>query len=698
MELSDDAKAILLLTGELGMKKVPAGLKPLTLAQWKRLREYLGKNNRRPRDLFQEKGIVHEVNWGRCHKPSEDTIEQLLDRGSILGTAMQHWADASLWVLTYLDDDYPWRLKKRLSSHSDFPSLIFGVGNRLLLQLGGLAVVGSRKAPKNFNPQAFMEYYLDYARSLGETAAEEGVTIISGAARGVDISAMRGSLESGGKTIGVLTHQLLKKTTDDSFWELEQKIQDLISDGQVVLMSVTDPEKELHSRPYGWAAMQRNKYIYCLSDAAVVVRSDEKGGTWSGAAENLENSWVPLWIKKQHEDDIEAGNGKIERMKVIEKKNKKEDAIKCLGVEKKVRVLPEDKGVNAHLRLALEERDIRKATILLTVNLSSDRSDQIRPLDYREWGGFAKFLRDKEKTPADLLHKPFYQILNDGGQPYLRIEKIEGLLNPGRINRLPQEEENWREAGISVFTRPDEGYPDIKLKTKLWHDSPALIFVSENHQLLNPKHKKITVAGSVQNAGKADLSYADSLGAAVAQEGAVLVSTSSTEIEKAAVKGALEGGGKCIVVLPGNLQKSLADRSYSKYLENQQLVFLSASAPHSKPSDMVFRQHYDIACTLSIAVIIVRSGKNDRIGKCVRNCRERGSPPIWVRESEEEIPGNKLIVNQGSGQWLPNGEDVNFHVQYILDSQPNSGRFKQQNQGSPIVHVGPLQGRQLEIA
>ena len=110
------------------------------------------------------------------------------------------------------------------------------------------------------------------------------------------------------------------------------------------------------------------------------------------------------------------------------------------------------------------------------------------------------------------------------------------------------------------------------------------------------------------------------------------------------MKGALEGGGKCIVVLPGNLQKSLADRSYSKYLENQQLVFLSASAPHSKPSDMVFRQHYDIACTLSIAVIIVRSGKNDRIGKCVRNCRERGSPPIWVRESEEEIPGNKLIV------------------------------------------------------
>ena len=50
-------------------------------------------------------------------------------------------------------------------------------------------------------------------------------------------------------------------------------------------------------------AMQRNKYIYCLSDASVVVHSGNPetskngkgGGTWTGAMENL--TWVPLWVK-----------------------------------------------------------------------------------------------------------------------------------------------------------------------------------------------------------------------------------------------------------------------------------------------------------------------------------------------------------------------------------------------------------------
>ena len=52
--------------------------------------------------------------------------------------------------------------------------------------------------------------------------------------------------------------------------------------------------------------MQRNKYIYCLADAALVVHSGTKGGTWNGATENLRNRWVPLWVKRTA--DAVAGN------------------------------------------------------------------------------------------------------------------------------------------------------------------------------------------------------------------------------------------------------------------------------------------------------------------------------------------------------------------------------------------------------
>ncbi len=45
--------------------------------------------------------------------------------------------------------------------------------------------------------------------------------------------------------------------------------------------------------------MGRNKYIYCLSDNALIVRSDEgKGGTWAGANENLMKKWIPLFVKE----------------------------------------------------------------------------------------------------------------------------------------------------------------------------------------------------------------------------------------------------------------------------------------------------------------------------------------------------------------------------------------------------------------
>ena len=38
--------------------------------------------------------------------------------------------------------------------------------------------------------------------------------------------------------------------------------------------------------------MQRNKLIYALADAALVVNSDyEKGGTWAGAVEQLEREY-----------------------------------------------------------------------------------------------------------------------------------------------------------------------------------------------------------------------------------------------------------------------------------------------------------------------------------------------------------------------------------------------------------------------
>lgn len=652
MQLSDDAKAILLLTGHLRTKKSLRELGLLNSKQWNRLRLYLEQNGKSPRDLFEEEKLIHQWSVQDKWYPSENAGKcvKLLQRGVALADAISYWETIDLWIMTYLDEGYPRRLKERLSGNKEAYPVLYGTGDKTLLQHGGLAIVGSRRPPEDLE-----NYYFDYARSLGEEAAEE-VTIISGGASGVDKHAMHGSLEAGGNVVGVLTHQLLEQATNSIIYR------DYLEEDRLALVSLVDPEInffEVNDRyAYGMVAMHRNKYIYCLSDTAVVVRSGKKGGTIKGATENLKEGWVPLWVKENKGHDKKAGN------KII--------------VGKGAKWFPENKGVKDHLRLAFEERDIRRAAILLTVNLSSDRSDQLAPLDFKEWGTFAKYLWEKNATPANLIHEPYDKILENGDQLDGLSERIPGLLSPERQNRLPQEKRYWREAGISVLTRRDKGYPKL-LKFKLMHDSPALVFVSGNLELFASDQKKAAILGAKQNINEADLSYAHSFGTALAREGRVLISPNFTKTEKEAVRGALESGGRCIVLLAGKLQESLGKGGYNKYFENQQLVLLSATAPHAKPNDTVSRQHYDIACALSDAVVVVRSGKDDIVAKCVKSCRKRGGLPIWVRKTESDIPGNELIVKQG-GHWLPNGKDKLFRLRDAFDYVDVSDWLQQQEQ------------------
>ncbi len=44
--------------------------------------------------------------------------------------------------------------------------------------------------------------------------------------------------------------------------------------------------------------MDRNRYLYALSQAAVIVDSDTSGGTWAGALENLKHKWTPALVRQ----------------------------------------------------------------------------------------------------------------------------------------------------------------------------------------------------------------------------------------------------------------------------------------------------------------------------------------------------------------------------------------------------------------
>ena len=286
MKISPQAQAIIMLTVPFGKTET----KPLSIKEWGRFALWLRDHDLEPGSLLTRDPRTALSNW--MDKTIKlDRIECLLQRGGALGLALEKWERSGLWVITRSDNDYPERLKRLLRAGS--PPVLFGCGNLSLLSKGGIAVVGSRNAS---------DEDLSFSTNLGQEASNQGLSIVSGGARGVDERAMLGALEHEGTAVGILADSLLRAATSSKYRRY------LVS-GDLALVSPFNPEAGFNVGN----AMARNKYIYCLSDAAVVVDSAvEKGGTWTGAVENLKNQWVSLWVKQK--DDEKAGNAALVRM------------------------------------------------------------------------------------------------------------------------------------------------------------------------------------------------------------------------------------------------------------------------------------------------------------------------------------------------------------------------------------------------
>ena len=265
----------MLLTVSFG-KSSDAREAPLSNKEWGRFAVWLSDQGVEPAALLD--GNVRDLLAGWVDRTvTVPRIESLLGRGGAVALTLERWQRAGLWVITDVDPEYPQRLKRRLGSES--PPLLFGCGKRMLLEQGGLAVVGSRNA---------REGDLSFAERLGAKAAEQGFSIVSGGARGVDQRAMFGALQDEGTAVGVLADSLLRAATSAQYRKF-------LMSGDLVLISPHNPELGFDVGK----AMARNRYVYCLGDAAVVISSAAgKGGTWNGAIEGVKAGWVPVWVKQ----------------------------------------------------------------------------------------------------------------------------------------------------------------------------------------------------------------------------------------------------------------------------------------------------------------------------------------------------------------------------------------------------------------
>ena len=285
MQISEQTQAVLLLTAWLG-KPTGDQPQPLTTSEWARFALWLHSQGRAPADLLANGDALR--GWDDPKVP-DARIGRLLERSAALAISLERWERAGLWVLSRSDAAYPRRLKQRLKHNA--PPILYGAGNAALLETGGVAVVGARDASEDD---------LAFAARLGAEVAAQAGNVVSGGARGVDESAMLGALEVEGTAVGVLAENLLRASSS-------KRYRSHLADGNLALISPFNPEAGFSPAN----AMARNRYIYCLADAAVVVASAAgKGGTWAGATENLRQGWVPLWVRPH---PGHAGNAELIR-------------------------------------------------------------------------------------------------------------------------------------------------------------------------------------------------------------------------------------------------------------------------------------------------------------------------------------------------------------------------------------------------
>ena len=281
-ELSKNDKAIILLCAHLGKDSS----QPLSNGEYSKVVEWLRTSNKQPCDLlncddYKELSLFSGI--------SEERIRFLLGRGFQLGAVVDDLAQKGISIITRNNINYPIRFKRHLQKSA--PPILYYVGDISLANHGGVAIVGSR----NIDERA--KYFTEM---IAKQCANEKMYVISGGAKGVDMISTTTTLNNGGRSVCIVSDELLKKS-------LQNDVRRAIVSNQLVLISPYFP-----TSPFSVGnAMGRNKLIYALADYAIVVNSDyNKGGTWSGAVEELRRfNKIPVFVR--NEESVPLGNKKL---------------------------------------------------------------------------------------------------------------------------------------------------------------------------------------------------------------------------------------------------------------------------------------------------------------------------------------------------------------------------------------------------
>lgn len=303
--------------------------------------------------------------------------------------------------------------------------------------------------------------------------------------------------------------------------------------------------------------------------------------------------------------------------------------------------------------MTLELSANTEAILLLTAPLILDRrSESVKLLTPGEYKRLAHHLLKIRHQPSDLL-LPQADDLLQACQPVIDHNRLKKLLERGLL--LAQAINHWQTRAIWVVSRADAQYPR-RLKTRLREDAPAILYGCGNRDCLS--EGGLAVVGS-RHVDEALIDYTMSIGRLAASAGKTIISGGAKGIDQAAMKGALDNGGKVCGVLADGLEKACMSRENRDALMKGDLVLISPYDPNAGFNVGNAMQRNKLIYAFSDAALVVSSdfNKGGTWAGAVEQLDKLNFVPVFTRSSGELSPGLEALSRKGACPW-PDPQDA----------------------------------------
>lgn len=227
--------------------------------------------------LWSEKGATFKTIADKFREAPDGSVPSDLVAGTTIAAfktrlkeIMSRYAVKNIGIRVHGAGEYPEKLRDARNP----VEVIYYQGWWDLVNTRSVAVVGSRKVSDEGARRT---------RKLVKCLVEDGFTIVSGLAEGVDTNAHQAALALGGKTIAVigtpLSHQYPKQNSE---------LQQIIGDNYLLISQV--PFQRYLEQDYRSNRIffpERNITMSALTEATIIIEASETSGTLTQAREAL---------------------------------------------------------------------------------------------------------------------------------------------------------------------------------------------------------------------------------------------------------------------------------------------------------------------------------------------------------------------------------------------------------------------------